>query len=193
MAHGRAEGGRSSYEILRDRVAACRRVLDLGCGDGLLLELLAACDPGPGRAVPELAGLDLSPEELALARRRPGLDRADLRVGRAQRLPFPNGRFDGCVSHMALMLMSDMERVAAEVARVLAPGGTLAVVLGAVPPAGRRTRGFCGWRSRCSRRRPRRSGFRSSGTGGSGPARGSTRCSARPDSAPPSGRPYGSI
>ncbi|MFI6768795.1 class I SAM-dependent methyltransferase [Streptomyces sp. NPDC050355] len=140
MAHGRAEDGRSSYEILRDRVAACRRVLDLGCGDGLLLELLAARDPGtgravpeltaPGLAVPELAGLDLSPEELALARRRPGLDRADLRVGRAQRLPFPNGRFDGCVSHMALMLMSDMERVAAEVARVLAPGGTLAVVLG---------------------------------------------------------------
>ncbi len=130
MAHGRAEDGRSSYEILRDRVAACRRVLDLGCGDGLLLELLAARSPGPGRAVPALAGLDLSPEELALARRRPGLGRADLRVGRAQQLPFPDGRFDGCVSHMALMLMSEMERVAAEVARVLAPGGTLAVVLG---------------------------------------------------------------
>ncbi|QZY17485.1 hypothetical protein [Streptomyces decoyicus] len=32
MAHGRAEGARSSYEILRDRVAACGRVLDLGCG-----------------------------------------------------------------------------------------------------------------------------------------------------------------
>ncbi|MFE1770171.1 class I SAM-dependent methyltransferase [Streptomyces sp. NPDC059008] len=130
MAHGRAEDGRSSYEILRDRVAACRRVLDLGCGDGLLLELLAVRGPGAGRAASALAGLDLSPEELALARRRPCLGGADLRLGRAQQLPFPDGWFDGCVSHMALMLMSDAERVAAEVARVLAPGGTLAVVVG---------------------------------------------------------------
>ncbi|MEE4424392.1 class I SAM-dependent methyltransferase [Streptomyces bugieae] len=127
MAHGRAEGGRSSYEILRDRVAACDRVLDLGCGDGLLLELLAERGRRPGRA---LAGLDLSAEELALARRRPGVAQADLRSGRAQQLPFEDGRFDGCVSHMALMLMGEAEQVAAEVARVLAPGGTLAVAVG---------------------------------------------------------------
>ncbi|MGP8299914.1 class I SAM-dependent methyltransferase [Streptomyces inhibens] len=127
MAHGRAKDGRSSYEILRDRVSGCARVLDLGCGDGLLLELLGEQGRNAGRV---LAGLDLSTEELALARRRPGVDRADLRVGRAQQLPFPDGRFDGCVSHMALMLMSDAERVAAELARVLEPGGTLAVVLG---------------------------------------------------------------
>ena len=127
MAHGRAEDGRSSYEILRDRVSACDRVLDLGCGDGLLLELLAERDGGARR---ELAGLDLSAEELALAGRRPGVDRADLRIGRAQQLPFRVGQFDGCVSHMALMLMSEAERVAAELARVLEPGGTLAVVLG---------------------------------------------------------------
>lgn len=52
MAHGQAEGGRSSYEILRDRVAACGRVLDLGCGDGLLLELLASGRPVPGVRLP---------------------------------------------------------------------------------------------------------------------------------------------
>lgn len=127
MAHGRAEDGRSSYEILRDRVSACDRVLDLGCGDGLLLELLAERGGGARR---ELAGLDLSAEELALARRRPGVDRADLRIGRAQQLPFRDGQFDGCTSHMALMLMGEVERVAAELARVLEPGGTLAVVLG---------------------------------------------------------------
>ncbi|MEU8684969.1 class I SAM-dependent methyltransferase [Streptomyces sp. NPDC048611] len=93
-----------------------------------MLELLAGRALG---APPALAGLDLSAEELALARRRPGVGRAVLIVGRAQQLPFPNGRFDGCVSHMALMLMSEAERVAAELARVLEPGGTLAAVLGA--------------------------------------------------------------
>ncbi|MFI0908115.1 methionine biosynthesis protein MetW [Streptomyces sioyaensis] len=52
MAHGRAEDGRSSYEILRDRVSACDRVLDLGCGDGLLLELLAEREGAPGGSLP---------------------------------------------------------------------------------------------------------------------------------------------
>ncbi|MFD0168416.1 class I SAM-dependent methyltransferase [Streptomyces decoyicus] len=133
MAHGQAEGGRSSYEILRDRVAACGRVLDLGCGDGLLLELLASGEAGARRA---LAGIDLSAEELTLARGRPGVGRADLRVARAQQLPFPDGRFDGCVSHMALMLMNEAEQVAAELARVLEPGGTLAVAVGGGPAGG---------------------------------------------------------
>ncbi|MEW1754524.1 class I SAM-dependent methyltransferase [Streptomyces angustmyceticus] len=133
MAHGRAGDGRSSYEILRDRVPQCRRLLDLGCGDGLLLELLAAGEAGAGRA---LAGIDLSAEELRLARTRPGVEGADLRVCRAQRLPFQDGWFDGCVSHMALMLMSEAEQVAAELARVLEPGGTLAVVLGGGPAGG---------------------------------------------------------
>ncbi|MGW3010874.1 class I SAM-dependent methyltransferase [Streptomyces sp. NPDC001219] len=128
MAHGRAADGRSSYELLRDRVSACDRVLDLGCGDGLLLELLAGRAAG---APSVLAGVDLSVEELALARRRPGVGRAALLAGRAQQLPFTNARFDGCVSHMALMLMSEAERVATELARVLEPGGTLAAVLGA--------------------------------------------------------------
>ncbi|WP_204164141.1 class I SAM-dependent methyltransferase [Streptomyces sp. CS090A] len=120
----RAADGRSSYEILCDRVAESGRVLDLGCGDGLLLELLARTE---GR---RLAGVDLSPEALALARRRPGLGGATVLEGRAQDLPFADDSFDACVSHMALMLMGDVEQVIAEVARVLAPGATLACVIG---------------------------------------------------------------
>ncbi|MFY4717745.1 class I SAM-dependent methyltransferase [Streptomyces sp. LaBMicrA B280] len=124
FGRGRGPDGRSSYELLRDRVAGHRRVLDLGCGDGLLLELLAR---DGGR---ELAGVDLSPQSLALARRRPGLGAARLHIGRAQELPFADGSFDACVSHLALMLMGDIEQVAAEVARVLVPGGVLACVMG---------------------------------------------------------------
>lgn len=121
---GRAPDGRSSYEILCQRVAGSRRVLDLGCGDGLLLEHLARSE---GR---RLAGVDLSPESLALARRRPSLSEVRLEEGRAQRLPFDDDSFDACVSHMALMLMAEIDQVAAEVARVLSPGGVLACVLG---------------------------------------------------------------
>ena len=124
FGRGRAPDGRSSYEILCDQVAGSTRVLDLGCGDGLLLELLAR------RAGRQLAGVDLSSHSLALARRRPALSEAKLEKGRAQELPFADDNFDACVSHMALMLMSEIEQVAAEVARVLSPGGVLACVVG---------------------------------------------------------------
>ncbi|MFF4862328.1 class I SAM-dependent methyltransferase [Streptomyces sp. NPDC001231] len=127
---GRAPDGRSSYEILSDRVAGARRVLDLGCGDGVLLDLLARTE---GR---RLAGVDLSPEALALARRRPSLRATALAQARAQGLPFADGAFDSCVCHMALMLMGDVDRVAAETARVLSPGGVLACVVGGGPLGG---------------------------------------------------------
>lgn len=123
MSHGRAPDGRSSYEILRDAVTGHRRVLDLGCGDGFLLDLLAAA----GYTV---AGVDLAASDLTLARQRPALATAPLLEARAQQLPFADRTFDACVSHMAFMLMPDTGRVAAELARVLAPGGRLALVLG---------------------------------------------------------------
>ncbi|MFB9902973.1 class I SAM-dependent methyltransferase [Allokutzneria oryzae] len=120
---GRTPDNRSSYQVLASRVAGAGRVLDLGCGDGALLELLAAT----GR---ELTGIDISPDSLALARRRPALAEARLLEGRAQELPFADNSFDACVSHMALMLMGEIERVATEIARVLVPGGTLACAVG---------------------------------------------------------------
>ncbi|WP_344886004.1 class I SAM-dependent methyltransferase [Allokutzneria multivorans] len=116
--------GRTSYEEFADRVGTPERVLDLGCADGALLEVFA------GRGATTLAGIDLSGAELALARQRPALVKADVRVGRAQELPFEDSAFDAVVSHMALMLMTDVEQVVAEAARVLVPGGVLAVALG---------------------------------------------------------------
>lgn len=122
--------GSTSYQVLARHVAGARRVLDLGCADGALLQLLAE------QGADVLAGVDLSAGELALARNRPALAHADLREGRAQQLPFTDGSFDAVVSHMALMLMADVEQVAREAARVLVPGGKLAVAMGGGPVEG---------------------------------------------------------
>jgi SAM-dependent methyltransferase len=122
--------GRTSYQLLAGRVAGARRVLDLGCADGELLAALARNGAG------ELAGVDLSAGEIDLARRRPELVDADLRVGRAQELAFADDSFDAVVSHLAFMLMSDVEQVVAEVVRVLRPGGRFAITVGAGPVPG---------------------------------------------------------
>jgi ubiquinone/menaquinone biosynthesis C-methylase UbiE len=126
----RLEDGRTSYELLADRVTDAQAVLDLGCADGALLAVLAA------RGVPQLAGIDLSEQELALACKRPELAQADLRSGRAQHLPWPDESFDAVTAHMSLMLMDDVDRVLAESARVLRPGGRLGVATGGGPVPG---------------------------------------------------------
>ncbi|MFD2474427.1 class I SAM-dependent methyltransferase [Amycolatopsis silviterrae] len=119
---GRSADGRSSYELLCDEITGAGRVLDLACGDGFLLDLLTR------RGYPA-TGIDLSSADLALARQR----FATVVEGRAQQLPFADNTFDTCVSHMAFMLMSEIDQVAAELARVLRPGGQLALVLGGGP------------------------------------------------------------
>ncbi|HWD01539.1 MAG TPA: class I SAM-dependent methyltransferase [Amycolatopsis sp.] len=117
-----AGDGRTLYEVFAEHVDGAKAVLDLGCGDGALLEVLGK------RGAEKLAGLDLSPGQVEVAVKR--LDSADVRVGRAQELPFADGEFDTVVSLMALMLMTDVEQVVPEIARVLKPGGTLAMGIG---------------------------------------------------------------
>ena len=97
------------------------RVLEVGCGTGVLLQRLAS----RGDAV----GVDVSTGMLnkAAARLRSGsagrLVRAD-----AQRLPFKDGSFDATVSTFALTAVPDLDAALAEMARVIRDGGSLAVV-----------------------------------------------------------------
>lgn len=88
---------------------------------------------GTGRNFPfypegvRLTGIELSPKMLDLARRRArelGRD-ADLRVGDAHNLPFPDASFDTVVATLALCTIPDDRRALAEAARVLRPGGQL--------------------------------------------------------------------
>ncbi len=98
-------------------------ILDLACGDGYLLQVLARRFE---RA--RLIGIDMSPEELASARERLG-ERADLQLANARALPLEDDACDAVTCHMALMLMDDAPAVLAEVARVLRPGGVFAAVV----------------------------------------------------------------
>jgi len=53
-----------------------------------------------------------------------------LQQGRAQTLDLPSASIDYLVSHMALMLMDDIEQVVREMRRVLRPGGQFAAIVG---------------------------------------------------------------
>ena len=91
------------------------RLLDLGCGSGLAVQLAA-------RRGAQVAGLDSSPALVELARERtPG---GDLRVGDiAQQLPWDDAAFDAVTLTNTLFFSSDPDGTLREVARVLAPGG----------------------------------------------------------------------
>lgn len=95
--------------------------LDVGCGSGTLLEEISTRQP---RA--RLAGVDLSPAMLALARRRLG-SRAILVVADAGRLPFRSQGFDLAVSASALHYWRDPIATLREIRRVLRPGGRIAI------------------------------------------------------------------
>ena len=96
-------------------------VLDLACGSGAFLENLAATFP---RA--RLMGLDLSASYLAETRRRSKV--GALSLANAEQLPFANASLDAitCVYLFHELPPRVRVRVAAEIARVLKPGGVLA-------------------------------------------------------------------
>jgi SAM-dependent methyltransferase len=117
---------RPLFEAVLDAAGAGdgTRVLDVGCGTGLTLVL--AAERG---AVP--AGLDVTPELLAIARER--LPDADLREGDMEHLPFADSSFDAVLGVNAFQFAGDPVRALREAARVLRPGGTLTASLFAAP------------------------------------------------------------
>ena len=101
-------------------------VIDLGSGSGMDT-LIAAGLVGPaGRVV----GVDFTLEQLTKARRLAGQASAhqvEFRAGRIDRLPVDNESFDCAISNGVINLSPDKQRVFAEAARVLRPGGRLAI------------------------------------------------------------------
>ncbi len=97
------------------------RVLDVGCGTGVLLERLGSAHPGLA-----LHGVDPTEAMLDRARER-SEGRVELKRGEAEALSFADDVFDVVVSVSALHYFSDARRAISEMGRVLRPGGTLVV------------------------------------------------------------------
>lgn len=108
--------GAGVVELLAPRPG--ERILDLGCGDGVLTETLVA-------ALCQVLAVDRRAEQIAGARAR-GLD---ARVARAESLRFES-EFDAVFSNAVLHWIRDADAVLASVSRALKPGGRFVAELG---------------------------------------------------------------
>ncbi len=101
------------------------RVIDLGCGPGLLVAEMASRVGATGRVV----GIDASPDMLALAERRcAALHQVQLQRGDVAALPFGDGAFDVAVCVQVYEFVPDVRRALRELHRVLTPGGRAIVI-----------------------------------------------------------------
>jgi SAM-dependent methyltransferase len=122
-------GGRGTEE--EDRIT--RSFLELGPDDAVLD---VCCGPGntTRRLLPHLGpkgrvvGVDAAPAMLDRAVADTDDPRVEYVRADAAALPFEDGSFDAVTCHGALYLVDDAEAVIAEMARVLAPGGRVAIL-----------------------------------------------------------------
>lgn len=106
-------------------VRAGQHVLEVGCGTGDLLSLLARLVGRDGRVV----GVDKSEVMIDEARRRSSAAAVPVEcmVGDANRLDFAAGSFDRCFTSAVLQHLPDPAGALAEMVRVVRPGGRVAV------------------------------------------------------------------
>jgi len=98
------------------------RVLDVGCGDGVLAAAFA-------RRGAQVTGIDASPEMIAAARSRAERHAKSMtfEIGQAEALPFEDNTFDVVVSITVLCFIEDAAIALREMKRILKPGGRLVI------------------------------------------------------------------
>lgn len=105
-------------------------VLDLGSGGGFDCFIAGPKVGASGRVI----GVDMTPDMVSKARRnlawyraKSGLDNVEFRLGEIEHLPVADASVDVVISNCVLNLSPDKARVWHEIARVLKPGGRVAV------------------------------------------------------------------
>lgn len=115
------------YLVSRLEVPPAATVLDVACGTGAVTaEILRqrGCN---------VVALDQSPDMLAVARTRVRDERAQFVEGQAEHLPFGDASFDALTFTYLLRYVEDPVATLRELARVVRPGGTIAMLEFAVP------------------------------------------------------------
>lgn len=106
------------------KLAPSSRVLDVACGPGIVVEVLA-------RGAGEVVACDITPEMLEKTERRcraAGLTNVRCVLGRAEDLPFDDGSFDAVVTRSALHHFPDPTAALREMSRVIRNDGRIVIV-----------------------------------------------------------------
>lgn len=116
---------RERFDLVVDmlgRVPRPNALLEIGYGSGIFM-------PELNKVTDRLVGVDVHehPGEVQASLARLGID-ADLHTGRAEQLPLDDESVDVAIAVSALEFVDDMEASAAEIRRVLRPGGHAIVV-----------------------------------------------------------------
>lgn len=126
---GQGEDQKAIREAYLDalQIQPGERVLDVGCGTGVVTRTVAQRLGPSGRVV----GLDPSPVLLSIGREiaeREGLaQQIEFRVGDVRRLPFDEATFDVVLAITALSHSTDAEQAIPEMLRVVRPGGRIGI------------------------------------------------------------------
>ena len=148
IARQLAEKTRADYDALADAMDVTRHevwrevadlvpvfrhedtVLDIGCGNGRMVQALTGTIPGRRVSIRHYIGLDASPELVKRAKNR--YPQATFMVGDALALPFTDGSFDHIFMIAVLHQIpgaDERKKALAEAFRVLKPGGTMVITV----------------------------------------------------------------
>jgi ubiquinone/menaquinone biosynthesis C-methylase UbiE len=111
------------YHVVLDKTNVSRgtRLLDIGCGTGMAVQLAAKLGA-------DITGLDASEAELAIARER--VPKGDFYCGELEELPYADASFDVVTGFNSLQFADDPLHALQEARRVARPGGYIAMVSG---------------------------------------------------------------
>ena len=103
-------------------IAAGMRVVDVGCGTGVLSTALA-------EIVGEQSLAAIDPMQRFVDSTRSRVPGADVRLGKAEALPWGDAEFDAAIAQLVVAFMDDPRAGVADMVRVVRPGGTVAFAM----------------------------------------------------------------